>query len=71
MLRISKFVKDIFSIAFASCTNNLNNPIFALWPCKSQPFINGFMFFIADLHKYFKQGCGCTSPCKETQVCRF
>lgn len=66
-----KCVEDIFSISFTSCINNLNNRIFAICPCKGQPFINSFMFSIADLHKYFKQGCWSASPCKETQVCRF
>ena len=66
-----KFVEDVFSISFTSRMNNLNNRIFAIWPCKGQPFINGFMFSIADVHKYFKQGCWSASPSKETQVCRF
>jgi len=66
-----KFVKDIFSISFTSCINNLNNHTFAIWPCKGQSFINGFTFSIADVHKYFKQGCWSASPCKKTQVCRF
>jgi len=68
---LKNFLKDIFSISFTSSMNNLNNCIFAIWPCKGQPYINSSTFFIADLHEYFKQGCWSASPRKETQVCRF